>query len=208
MSKGIKVKNMALIIGLTGGISSGKSTVSSMFTSLNIPVIDADEISREVVEPGEDAYEEIRRVFGEVILNEDRTLDRKRLGAIVFADEEKRKQLNAIVHPAVRKEMLLRRDAYVDQGEECVILDIPLLFEGDLTSFVDKIIVVSVDEDVQLARLMARDRSTEEEAKQRIHSQIPIQEKAKRADAVIDNNGTKDHSYCQLKDLLKEWKVL
>lgn len=199
---------MALIIGLTGGIASGKSTVSSMFSSFNIPVVDADKISREVVEPGEDAYNEIRRIFGENILKEDQTLDRKQLGAIIFADEEKRKQLNAIVHPAVRKEMLQQRDTYVDQGEQCVILDIPLLFEGNLTRFVDKVIVVSVDEDVQLNRLMARDQSTKEEAELRIRSQMPIVEKAKLADAVIDNNGTFENSHRQLENILKKWKII
>lgn len=199
---------MALIVGLTGGIASGKSTVSSMFTSLDIPVIDADKISREVVEPGKDAYEEIHRVFGADVFKEDQTLDRKRLGAIVFADEEKRKQLNAIVHPAVRREMLQQRDHYVGNGEKCVILDIPLLFEGNLTGIVDKTIVVSVDEDVQLDRLMKRDQSTKEEAKQRIRSQIPIKEKARLADAVIDNNGSKIDSYNQLENILKKWQVL
>src|SRR5690625_149075 len=114
---------MALIIGLTGGISSGKSTVSTMFSTLHIPVIDADKVSREVVEPGKSAYHEIRRVFGQEIFKEDQTLNRKKLGAIIFADEEKRKQLNAIVHPAVRKEMLQQRDHYeigrASCGKEC-----------------------------------------------------------------------------------------
>lgn len=203
-----KVIHMALIIGLTGGIASGKSTVSSMFTSLNIPVIDADVISRQVVEPGEAAHEEIRRVFGEDILKEDQTLNRKKLGQIIFADEQKRKQLNAIVHPAVRKEMLQQRDTYVNDGEKCIILDIPLLFEGNLTSIVDKTLVVSVNEKVQLDRLMERDGSTEEDAKRRILSQMPIQEKVKLADAVIDNNGSKDDSYQQLEKTLKNWGII
>lgn len=199
---------MALIVGLTGGIASGKSTVSSMLMSLNIPVIDADKISRDVVEPGEDAYEEIRRVFSDDILQEDLTLNRKELGKIIFADEEKRKQLNAIVHPAVRKEMLLQRDTYLNAGEKCVVLDIPLLFEGNLTSLVDKTLVVSVDENIQLDRLMKRDNSTEAEAKRRILSQMPIQEKVKLADAVIDNNGSQDQSYEQLENILKKWAVI
>ncbi|HLQ97151.1 MAG TPA: dephospho-CoA kinase [Candidatus Dormibacteraeota bacterium] len=199
---------MALIIGLTGGISSGKSTVSTMFSTLHIPVIDADKVSREVVEPGKSAYHEIRRVFGQEIFKEDQTLNRKKLGAIIFADEEKRKQLNAIVHPAVRKEMLQQRDHYVEQGEKCVVLDIPLLFEGNLTSMVDKTIVVAVGEDVQLQRLMARDQLTIMEAKQRIKSQMPIREKVDLADAVINNNGSKIDSEKQLMMILKEWNIL
>ena len=199
---------MALIIGLTGGISSGKSTVSTMFSTLHIPVIDADKVSREVVEPGKSAYHEIRRVFGQEIFKKDQTLNRKKLGAIIFADEEKRKQLNAIVHPAVRKEMLQQRDHYVEQGEKCVVLDIPLLFEGNLTSMVDKTIVVAVGEDVQLQRLMARDQLTIMEAKQRIKSQMPIREKVDLADAVINNNGSKIDSEKQLMMILKEWNIL
>src|SRR5690625_106870 len=199
---------MALIIGLTGGISSGKSTISTMFSTLHIPVIDADEVSREVVKPGKSAYHEIRRVFGQEIFKEDQTLNRKKLGAIIFADEEKRKQLNAIVHPAVRKEMLQQRDHYVEQGEKCVVLDIPLLFEGNLTSMVDKTIVVAVGEDVQLQRLMARDQLTIMEAKQRIKSQMPIREKVDLADAVINNNGSKIDSEKQLMMILKEWNIL
>lgn len=199
---------MALIIGLTGGIASGKSTVSTMFSSLDIPVVDADKISREVVEPGEDAYQEIRNVFGEDIIKEDQSIDRKKLGAIIFADEDKRKQLNGIVHPAVRKEMLRQRDDFAHKGEKCIVLDIPLLFEGNLSRIVDKTIVVSVDRDVQLNRLMERDQSTKEKAIQRIQSQLPISEKVKLADAVIDNNGTKTESFKQLKHILKEWQVL
>ena len=199
---------MALIIGLTGGISSGKSTVSTMFSTLHIPVIDADKVSREVVEPGKSAYHEIRRVFGQEIFKKDQTLNRKKLGAIIFADEEKRKQLNAIVHPAVRKEMLQQRDHYVEQGEKCVVLDIPLLFEGNLTSMVDKTIVVAVGEDVQLQRLMARDQLTIMEAKQRIKSQMPIREKVDLADAVINNNGSKIDSEKQSMMILKEWNIL
>lgn len=201
-------EKMVLIIGLTGGIASGKSTISGMFKTLDIPVIDADLISREVVEPGRSAYHEIRSVFGEAILKQDQTLDRKALGDIIFADEEKRQQLNGIVHPAVRKEMLRQRDHYIDQGEKCMVLDIPLLFEGNLTSIVDKTIVVAVDEDVQLNRLIKRDQSTIAEAKQRIRSQMPIREKIKLADAVINNNGTKIESHNQLMKLLKEWQIL
>ena len=209
MSKGIKGDNqMALIIGLTGGISTGKSTVSSMFSALHIPVVDADKISRSVVEPGKNAYREIKRVFGQDIFKKDQTLNRKKLGAIVFADEEKRKQLNEIVHPAVRKEMLQQRDHYIEQGEKCIVLDIPLLFEGNLTSLVDKTIVVAVEEDVQLKRLMDRDQLTMIEAKQRIESQMPIREKVELADAVINNNGSKIESQKQLIHILKEWQIL
>src|SRR5699024_8568823 len=116
---------MTFVIGLTGSIASGKSTVSLMFDDFNIPVIDADKISREVVMPGEKAYEQIVNTFGVDILRDDQSLDRKKLGAIVFENEEKRKTLNSIVHPAVREKMLERRDAFAASGEESVVLDIP-----------------------------------------------------------------------------------
>lgn len=199
---------MALVIGLTGSIASGKSTVSLMFDDFNIPVIDADKISREVVNPGEKAYNQIIEAFGDEILLDDKTLDRKNLGAIIFADDQKRKTLNEIVHPAVREKMLERRDDCIAAGAASVVLDIPLLFESKLTHFVDRTLVVYVDETVQLNRLMERDGYTEEEAKQRINSQLSVKEKAQMADAIIDNNGSKYESFQQLEKLLKEWKVI
>lgn len=199
---------MTLIIGLTGSIGTGKSTIANHFKTLQIPVVDADLIARQVVEPGEDAYTVIVETFGEEILQDDKTLDRKALGAIVFQDEAKRKQLNDIIHPAIRKEMLKQRDAYVQQDVPAVVLDIPLLYESKLTDYVEKTIVVSVDADVQLNRIVERDNSTEAEAQQRIDSQIPVSEKAKMADEVIDNNGTISDSHQQLERILTNWQVL
>lgn len=197
--------NMALIIGLTGSIGTGKSLIANKLKELGIPVVDADIIAREVVEPGKEAYDKIVETFGKEILHEDRTLNRKALGNIVFHDDAKRKQLNDITHPAIRKEMVRQRDEYVADGHDFVVLDIPLLYESNLTHFVDKVIVVSVEPDVQLERIMLRDNCTEKEAKARIASQIPVSEKAKKADAVIDNNGTREQSYEQLIDILSKW---
>lgn len=199
---------MALIIGLTGGIASGKSTISAMFKEMNIPVVDADLIARQVVEPGEKAYTDIVQLFGKDILQNDDTLNRKKLGGIVFSDEEKRMQLNKIVHPAIRKRMLNEKDHYVAEGANCVVLDIPLLFESQLTHMVDKTIVVYVDYEIQLERLMKRDQFTEEEANQRIQSQMPLKDKARKADAVIHNNGTIEQANEQLITLLVKWNVL
>ncbi|MUV39351.1 Dephospho-CoA kinase [Lentibacillus sp. JNUCC-1] len=199
---------MTLVIGLTGSIASGKSTVSLMFDDFDIPVVDADKLARVVVRPGEKGYTEIVKTFGEDILRTDKTIDRKKLGEIVFADEGKRNKLNAIVHPAVREEMLKSRDALIETGAAAVVLDIPLLFESKLTHFVDRTIVVAVDPATQLKRLMERDGFTEEHARQRINSQMPITEKAKQADAVVDNNGTKSETYKQLQEILRCWQVL
>jgi len=199
---------MTLIIGLTGSIGTGKSMIANKFKQLNIPVVDADIIAREVVEPGEDAYNKIVAAFGEEILQQDKTLDRAKLGEIVFGDEEKRKTLNDIIHPAIRQEMIRRRDEHVAKNVPCVVLDIPLLYESKLTEFVEKIIVVTVEQDVQLERILGRDDITKKEALQRINSQIPVSEKEKWADAVINNNGTISQSEEQLVHILTEWKVL
>lgn len=199
---------MTLIIGLTGSIGTGKSTIANKFKQLNIPVVDADIIAREVVEPGKDAYNKIVAAFGEQILQQDKTLDRAKLGEIVFGNEEKRNTLNSIIHPAIRQEMIRQRDEHVAKNVPCVVLDIPLLYESKLTDFVEKIIVVTVERDVQLERILSRDDITKKEALQRINSQIPVSEKEKLADAVIDNNGTIAQSEEQLVHILTEWKVL
>lgn len=198
---------MSIVIGLTGSIASGKSTVSSMFKELLIPVIDADQIARDVVEPGESALQAIVSEFGHDILLPDGTLDRKKLGAIIFSDTDKRAKLNAIIHPAVRKRMVEQKEHLLMNGAKCVVMDIPLLFESKLTHMVDKTLIVYVDEGVQLQRLMNRDNSQKEEALQRIQSQIPLKEKVKLADAVIDNNGTVENTLEQLKDTLNQWKI-
>lgn len=199
---------MTKVIGLTGSIATGKSTVSKMFGEFNIPVIDADQLSRDVVEQGQPAYREIVDTFGEAILQENGQIDRKALGRIIFTDDQKRKELNGIVHPEVRKEMLKRRDKYKEEKRKAVVLDIPLLFESELMDYVDVILVVSVDESTQLDRLLERDQSTKEDAEQRIKSQLSISEKRKRADAVIDNNGTIEGSFQQLKDILRQWDLV
>jgi dephospho-CoA kinase len=199
---------VALIIGLTGGIASGKSTVAKMLLELGIPVIDADQIAREVVEVGEEAYLQIVKEFGEEILQEDRTIDRGKLGSIVFHDKEKRQRLNSIVHPAVRKKMLMQKDQYIRSGENAIVLDIPLLFESNLTHLVDKIIVVYVDEHIQLQRLMARNGLSKEEAEARMKAQMPLIEKVSKADAVINNNGTIEETKQQLLNILAYWDVL
>lgn len=199
---------MSFIIGLTGSIASGKSTVSAMFSSLDIPVVDADVISRTVVEPGEKAYDEIVAQFSRRILLPDNTINRSELGRIVFTDEAKREQLNAIVHPAVREKMLGRRDTYVKKGYRCVVLDIPLLFESKLTHFVDTTLLVYVNESLQLNRLMKRDGYTEQEALERIRSQISMEEKRNLADMVLDNSGTTEQTHRQLHNFLSKQQLI
>lgn len=197
-----------MIIGLTGSIASGKSTVSNMLKEYGLPIVDADLVARIVVEPGRETLQEVVQAFGEEILTENGELDRPKLGAIIFNDAEKRRILNNIMHPAIRKEMLRQRDEHIANGEKAVIMDIPLLFESKLQHFVDKIIVVTVSEDVQLKRLMERNQLSEEEAKARISSQLPLSVKEKGADAVINNNGTIEETRAQLENILRNWNVI
>jgi dephospho-CoA kinase len=198
---------MSLTIGLTGGIASGKSTVSKMLGEIGIPVIDADIEARLAVEQGEAAYNDIVRYFGEDILDQDGNINREKLGSIVFQDEEKRKALNSFVHPAVRERMLAKVKEAKQNKEKAIVLDIPLLIEGNLQYMADKILLVYVNEETQLQRLMERNHYSKEEALARINSQMPIAEKVKHADKVIDNNGTIAETKQQLEQILAQWGI-
>lgn len=179
-----------LLVGLTGGIASGKSLVSGVLRSLGCVIIDADILAREVVEPGEPALAEIARHFGPGVLGPDGRLDRKALGAIVFAQPERRRQLEAITHPRIR-ERFTRRLLELEEGgfDGIVVFDAPVMIESGNYGGMDALVVVYADEETQLRRLMARDGIGREQARQRIRSQMPLAEKAKLADHVIDNCG-------------------
>ncbi|MCA1032012.1 dephospho-CoA kinase [Bacillus timonensis] len=198
---------MTVVIGLTGGIASGKSTVSTMLQELGFVIIDADMIARKVVEPGEIAYRQIVEAFGESILLETKEIDRVKLGGIIFHNEDKRKLLNSIVHPAVRKAMIDEKEKYIINGEQLIVLDIPLLFESKLTHLVNKALLIYVNFETQLNRLMKRNDLSEEEARARISSQMPLKDKCKLADEVIDNNGTLEKTRQQLHNLLNKWGI-
>lgn len=197
-----------MIIGLTGSIASGKSTVVKMIESYGLPIVDADVVARQVVEPGTTTLKKIAEAFGPEIIAHDGSMDRAKVGSIIFHNEEMRKTLNSIIHPAIREEMLRQRDEFISFGEKNIIMDIPLLFESKLEHFVEKIIVVSVNKEVQLKRLMERNSFTEEEANARIATQIPVIEKEQLADAVIHNNGSLEDTAIQLQNILYEWNVL
>jgi dephospho-CoA kinase len=196
-----------MIIGLTGSIASGKSTVSKMLKEKGFPIVDADEIARLVVEPGSPVLVEISRIFGQEIVHNDGSLNREKLGARIFGNAEERQKLNSIIHPAIRKEMLRQKEQWISMGSNTVILDIPLLFESKLQSYVDKIIVVSVTPEIQKERLIARNVLSEEEADERIRSQLPIKEKELSADAVLRNNGTVEETEIQLTEVLSKWNA-
>ncbi|WP_100402133.1 dephospho-CoA kinase [Bacillus sp. FJAT-42315] len=198
---------MVNIIGLTGGIASGKSTVSQILEGKGFTIVDADVAARAVVEPGQPALTQIIETFGEGILQEDGSLDRLKLGKRIFNNEAERKKLNGIVHPAVRQFMLAEKEAAIEAGKKTIIMDIPLLFESQLTWMVEKVIVVYVNEDTQLHRLMARNDFDEATAKSRISSQLSLDDKAAQADVVINNNGTLEETKEQLEQILIDWHL-
>ncbi|KAI8580710.1 hypothetical protein K450DRAFT_235587 [Umbelopsis ramanniana AG] len=191
------------LIGLTGGIGSGKSTVSRIIAEQNVPIIDADLIARQVVEPGRRAYKLIRKHFGDEVLNADGTIDRPKLGAIIFGDSDKRKVLNSCVHPYVRLEMFKQVFWHWMTGKKLVFLDVPLLFESKLDKFVNTTVVVFCSELLQLQRIVKRDNMTEEAATQRIRSQMPLSEKVKLANIVLDNSSDVDQLKIQVKNLVR-----
>ncbi|KAJ3546231.1 hypothetical protein NMY22_g2133 [Coprinellus aureogranulatus] len=153
-----------LVVGLTGGIATGKSTVSALLKAKGLPIVDADVIARQVVEPGTPALAKIKAHFGDQVIQEDGTLDRKKLGSIIFNDAAQRAKLNSIVHPAVRSAMFWEVVRYWFRGEKICIMDVPLLIEGPIHKVVGKIVVVYCSEEIQLQRLMSRDGSTRDDA--------------------------------------------
>jgi dephospho-CoA kinase len=182
-----------LLVGLTGGIATGKSTVSEMFRRLGGVVIDADVLAREVVQPGEPALAQIAAEFGQDVLQNDGTLDRKKLGAVVFGSAERRKRLEQITHPAIRDRFRRRLAELEAQSfDGLVFWDAPVMIESGGHRDMDRLVVVTTDEATQAARLCTRDGIEITEADRKIRSQMPVAEKAKLADYLIDNEG--DHA--------------
>jgi len=190
-----------LILGLTGGIATGKSTVARMFVELGAIHIDADRLSREVVAPGEPAWWAIVDRFGCAMLREDGQLDRKALAALVFSDPQKLAALNKITHPPIITLIRERLAEAQASGAGLVVLEAPLLYEAGLDSEVDRVVVVAAAEATQLERLLQRDRLLESEARQRMAAQIPLSEKIRRAHYCLDNNGSLEDTRRQVQQL-------
>lgn len=194
---------MSYVLGVTGGIASGKSTVVKVFHKGGFPIVDGDVVAREVVEPNTAGLKALITTFGLEILQKDGQLDRKKLGQIVFADEKKRQQLNQILDPFIRSAI----EQQVEEAKEqsaLVIVDIPLLFEGHYEGLMDAVAVVYVTSEIQLQRLMNRDGYDKSEALKRINSQLSLEEKKSRGDLVFDNCQSVEKTQEQVIKWLKE----
>jgi dephospho-CoA kinase len=193
-----------LLVGLTGGIATGKSTVTALLRSPSVRVVDADALAREVVEPGTPAHARIVAEFGRDVLQPDGRLDRARLGELVFPDPAKRKWLESVTHPAIRARferimVELEREGF----DGILIWDAALLVESGGHKKMDKVVVVTTDPDTQLRRLMARDGSSEAAARARTASQMPLAVKARAGDYVIDNSGTRAQTEARVREVYR-----
>ncbi|OPJ55513.1 dephospho-CoA kinase [Alkalithermobacter paradoxus] len=180
------------IIGLTGSIGSGKSTVSDILIKKGFKIVDADKISRKILDKNSVAFIEVVEHFGEEILQDDGNIDRKKLGSIVFSDDEKLKKLNSITHPKIEQNIKSEIENYKNKGVDIVFLDAPLLIEANLTGMVDLVLLIICSYEVQIQRIINRDNITKEEAIKRINSQMSVEDKKKYADYIIDNSYTLD----------------
>ncbi len=194
------------LIGLTGGIASGKTTVRKMFERMGAYTLDADELSHKALHQ-EDVYQKLLKHFGNVILNESGEIDRKKLGQIVINNRQELRFLESVVHPKVAemREALIENVRKKDR-DAVIVYDVPLLYEKKMENMFDVVIVVYIDRETQIKRIMERDEISEEEAEKRLKLQMDIEEKKKRAQIVIDNRGTKDDTFKQVKNIWSKIK--
>ena len=194
---------MTRIIGITGGIASGKSTVNEFLRQQGYQVIDADQVVHELQEPGGQLYQALLSAFGPAILQKDGRLDRPKLGAMIFGNPELLAQSSQIQNQIIREELDRRRELMAET-EDIFFMDIPLLFELQYEDWFDQIWLVDVMEETQLSRLMSRNALSQEEAEKRIAAQLSLKEKRKRADVLIDNNGSLEETRRQIRDALQK----
>lgn len=194
---------MTRIIGLTGGIASGKSTVSNLLRQAGLPIVDADQVTRQVQRPGSSALDKLAAAFGQQIIQPDGNLNRVQLGKRVFADTAARQELNQIMQPLIRDAIWQAVDTLKKQNVPNVILDVPLLYEQHYDEDCDLVVVVTVSPETELRRLMARNHYSAAEARARIAAQMPLSEKVARADVVIDNDASLEQTRRQVAQLVE-----
>ena len=193
------------VVAITGGIGCGKSTVTAAIRSLDVPILDADAISRALTAPEGEALPAIRAAFGATVFHEDGTLNRAALAKQVFADEAALKRLNDILHPRIDAEIRRRLDALRAQGCPAAVLDVPLLYETGMETLADTVICVTLPQNVQVQRVCARDGVTQEQAMARIRNQWPLAEKERRADYVLSTEGTIEETRAKVWEL---WRAI
>lgn len=197
-----------LVIGLTGGVATGKTTVAQMFQKLGAKVVSADEVVHRMLEPGSKVWEQVRREFGDEVLRPDGSIDRTRLGEIVFRDPEKRLRLEAIIHPPVIDFLQNEADSFRTCGEGVLILEIPLLVEAGALCMVDKVLLVTAEQESQISRLEKRYGISRDEAMLRISSQLPLAEKIRYADWLISTEGTLGSTKKQVESVWRDVQKL
>lgn len=195
------------LVGLTGGIASGKSTVAKILESLGAAIVNADALSREVVEPGREAWQEIVVAFGAEVLQPDQGLDRQKLRTIIFNNPAARRKIESIIHPRVRALAEQRIREHTATGFDVVVYEVPLLFEGNLHEWLRPVILVACDVDTQLQRLQQRDGLDRAQAQKHIDAQMSLTEKRRLADYVIENNGSLDELKRQVEAVLEKIKA-
>lgn len=196
--------NRPYIIGLTGGIGTGKSEAAKFLASLGAVHLDADAISHELTEPGGEALEPIRAEFGEGVFREDGTLDRRALANITFSDPARKRALEAILHPRIQRDIMRGIDRAAEEGAKVVILDVPLLFETGMDALCDETWVLSADTETQVARVMMRDRVEREQVEARIQNQMPAEEKEKLATQVIPTERPMEKTQAELASMYQQ----
>lgn len=195
------------LVGLTGGIASGKSTVAKILKQLGAAIVDADQLSREVVAPGQDGWKEIAATFGSEVLQADHTLDRQKLRTIIFSNPDARKQLEAIIHPRVRALAEQRIGEHGAAGVELIVYEVPLLFEGKIHEWLRPVILVACDVEIQRQRLQQRDAIDAAAAQKIIDAQMSLAEKRRLADYVIENDGSLADLEAQVRAVVAKIKA-